>query len=78
MGAPWSDLLARMGARCLVVPLQKIRQGYPPLLRGVQEGGALLGLLARVGAHQVHLMSRVGARRVRAVRHPIRKGSPPG
>ena len=72
MGAPWSDLLAWTSARCLVVPLQKFRQGSPPLLRGMQEGGALLGLLARVGAHQVHLMARVGARGVGAVRRPIR------
>ena len=65
-------MVARMGARCLVVPLQKIRQGSPPLLRGVQEGGALLGLLARVGAHQVPLVARVGARGIQAVRRPIR------
>ena len=39
VGAPWSDMLARMGARCLVVPLRKIRQGSPPLLRGVHLGG---------------------------------------
>ena len=65
-------MLARIGARCLVVPLQKFRQGFTPLMRSVQEGGALLGLLARVGAHQVHLMARVGARGVGAVRRPIR------
>ena len=64
--------MARMGARCLVVPLQNFRQGFPPLLRGVQEGRALLGLVARVGAHQVHLMAQVGACRVGAVRRPIR------
>ena len=72
VGAPWIDMLARMGARCLVVPLRKFRQGSPPLLRGVQEGGALLGLLTQVGAHQVHLMARVGAHGVRAERRLIR------
>ena len=72
MGATWSDLLAQMGDRCVVVPLRKIFQGSPVLLQGVQEGGALLGLLARVGAHQVHLMARVGDREVGAVRCPMR------
>ena len=71
VGTSWSDILARMGARCLVVPLQKIRQGSPPLLRDVQDRRALLGLLARVGAHQVHLMALVGACGVGAVRLPI-------
>ena len=33
--APWSDMVARRGACCLVVALQKNRQGSPPLLRGV-------------------------------------------
>ena len=32
---------------------RKICQGSPPLLRGLQDGGALLGLLARVGDHHV-------------------------
>ena len=72
VGAPWRDMLAWMGARCLVVSLKKIRHPPPPLLRGVQDRGALLGLLARVGAHQVPLVARVGARGIRAVRRPIR------
>ena len=72
VGSPLVELMARMGAHCLVVPLQKFRQGSPPLLRGVQDGGSLLGLLAWVGTHQVHLMARVGARGVGAVRRPIR------
>ena len=42
------------------------------MLRGVQVGGALGGLLARVGAHHVRLVARVGARRIWAVRRPIR------
>ena len=72
LGAPCSDLVARMSTRCLLEPLRKIRQGSPPLLRGVQEGGALMGLLARVGAHQVPLVAWVGARGIGAVRRPIR------
>ena len=43
VGAPWIDMLARMGACCVVVPLRKFCQGSPPLLRGVQEGWALWG-----------------------------------
>ena len=72
LGAPCSNLVARMGTRCLLEPLRKIRQESPPLLQGVQEGGALLGVLAQVGAHQVHLMARVGAHGVRAERRLIR------
>ena len=56
---------------CVQGSLQLFCQGSPPLLQGVQEGGAVMGMLARVGAHQVPLMARVGARGIGAVRRPI-------
>ena len=50
----------------------KILLGVPPSAGNDACGGGLVGLVARVGAHRVKLMARVGARCVGAVCPPIR------